>query len=903
MNASTMVPPVDARVPAAVPLPAISRPATGETLSVLTTTGSILLAKTWLPDGTIKPYDDAKNFKLRKVGVADIHSLHGVLLKLAGMSQSCVIRGGYIGDELALPIMRAETGWTENHVLRKELVFKDRALHSVMIDVDKFAPECGMDLDDPTPAIAEFIERHLPECFYDRSYHWQLSSSAGLAKNAGVLKVHLWFWLDTAYTSAELIAWRRLHKLVQVDEAVFRVVQPLYTANPVMGDGVVDPVTARNGLYEGVFGDSVPLVIDRTAQVGGTMMKKAASEELDTAVSNDPVAQVLYARGMVLSESARGRLHVQCPRQDLHTDGKTGATGCAYFPAFTNGYRQGNFKCMHAACEGASQHLFTQALGITVDGWTAPRETSAEGLESLPDEDDTFADVPTAPAPAKTPLRKPKVDIPEARHLCTDQANVQRLLRHFGKRLMVAGDRWYAWDGTRWVPDDTIPTRYAMSLSKIVAHEAIEWESKTAASGEEDEKNKAVAKALRAWSSKAEMRATIDAALALTKRVLSVDTDLLDRDPWLLNCISGTLDLRTGKLQAHDPNDYITKVCPVAYDPQAKCPTFDALLRRVFAEEDGSNPIGRYVLRWFGYCATGSTREQAFVVHFGGGGNGKSTILDLVAGVLGDYAGTAAPGLLVGGANDRHPTEIADLFGRRMVTAHESGDSGVLREDFVKQATGSDRIKARFMRADFFEFVPTHKLQLLTNYKPTIKGQDAGIWRRVQMLPYHVRFGTPEQVAGGEAQFLKDDTMSEKLAQERAGVLLRIVQGAAEWYREGLNPPDSVLAASGEYRKEQDRLLQFLNENCELGRDYTVQLTGTMNAGIYQVYKEWCKEGGFFALAKVRFLQEIERLVPGFKKEPVKVSIFGSKLRRDVTLITGVRLMQAAEGNDGDLFD
>jgi putative DNA primase/helicase len=541
--------------------------------------------------------------------------------------------------------------------------------------------------------------------------------------------------------------------------------------------------------------------------------------------------------------------------------------------------------------------LFKHAMD---HGWSMQRETSADGLEALPDEDDDpFSDSPTAGE--KSASKKPKVDIPEARHLCTDQANVQRLLRHFGKKLLVASDRWYVDDGVRWCPDDTVPTRYAMSLSKIIMQEALAWEKKKAASGEEDEKNKAIAKALRAWSAKAEMRSTIDAALALTKRVLTVDTDRLDSNPWLLNCLNGTVDLRTGKLQPHDPNDFITKVCPVAYRPDAECPAFDALLRRVFAEEEGPAPIGRYVMRWFGYCATASTREQVFVVHYGGGGNGKSTILDLIAGVLGDYAGTAAPGLLVGSANDRHPTEIADLFGRRMVTAHESGDSGVLREEFVKQATGGDRIKARFMRADFFEFVPTHKLQLLTNYKPTIKGQDAGIWRRVQMLPYLVRFGTPEQVASGEAQFLKDETMAEKLAQEREGVLLRIVQGAVEWYRDGLNPPDSVRVASSEYRKEQDRLLQFLNENCELGRDYTVNLTGGMNDGLYPAYTEWCKEGGYFPLSKSRFQQEIARLVPGFRTKPAKVTIFGR--RRDVVQITGVRLMQAAGGEDGDVFD
>lgn len=378
---------------AASPIPpqqaAQAETSTPDSLSILTASGPLLLAKTWLPGGDTKPYDDAKNFKLRKVDVSDIHGLHKVLQKLSGMRQSCIIRGGYIGDELAVPIMRSEEGWSEQHVLRKELVFKDRALHSVMIDVDKFKPAGGLVLTDPTPAIDEFIAQHLPECFYGRTYHWQLSSSAGLPKNEGVLKVHLWFWLDTAYTSAELIAWRRLQKLALVDEAVFRVVQPLYTANPIMTAGVSDPVAVRSGLCEGVFGDTVPLAIDTSAQAGGALAKKAASEELDTAIENDAVAQLLYSKGMVLSASARGRLYVQCPRQDLHTDGKTGATACAYFPAFTNGYRQGNFRCLHASCEGVPQHMFTEALGISVDGRVSPDDAARhfDNLDAVEGED------------------------------------------------------------------------------------------------------------------------------------------------------------------------------------------------------------------------------------------------------------------------------------------------------------------------------------------------------------------------------------------------------------------------------------------------------------------------------------------------------------------------------------
>jgi len=265
--------------------------------------------------------------------------------------------------------------------------------------------------------------------------------------------------------------------------------------------------------------------------------------------------------------------------------------------------------------------------------------------------------------------------------------------------------------------------------------------------------------------------------------------------------------------------------------------------------------------------------------------------MDTVSDVLGEYAGTAAPGLLVTGGGERHPTEIADLFGRRMVTAHETGEGGVLREDFVKQATGGDKIKARYMRADFFEFSPTHKIQMLTNHKPVIKGQDHGIWRRVVMLPYKARFGTAAEVADGTAKYLKVEDTAEKIKGEWQGVLAWIVAGAVDWHRNGLNPPDDVLAASGEYQREQDRVLHFLSENCEMGHDYSILLTDDFELGLFQIYELWCKESGFFALSKTKFVQEVERLVPRFKKQTVKVQTVSGR-RRDLLKLFGVRLMQ-----------
>lgn len=218
---------------------------------------------------------------------------------------------------------------------------------------------------------------------------------------------------------------------------------------------------------------------------------------------------------------------------------------------------------------------------------------------------------------------------------------------------------------------------------------------------------------------------------------------------------------------------------------------------------------------------------------------------------------------MVSTSKDKHPTEIADLFGRRMVTAHESGEGGYLREDFIKQATGGDKIKARFMRMDFFEFHPTHKLQLLTNHKPIIKGQDNGIWRRVLLVPYEARFASSEEVNAGRAHFVKDTKTAEYVKAELPGILAWIVKGAQAWYQDGLQEPDSVLAASKDYQTEQDRVQQFVNECCVTGKGKLGTLTGPF--GIYEAYRKWCLEGGIQAVSRRKLTQELERVVFHFR--------------------------------------
>lgn len=852
-----------------------------DNVTILSATGALFLVKTWRADGEVAPYDTAKNFTLVEKPVADIHALSQLLFSLERKQKSAVIRGRYVGDERAVPLMRDTKGWAgEGKVLRQEILFADEPHHWLCIDVDRYRPAADP-MTEPVEAIDEFVTRLLPECFHGRSYHWQMSNSAGHANHVGVLKAHLWFWLETPYNGPTLDAWAEGLPGSPVDRSLFRTVQLHYTGRPRFEDGVSDPLPERSGFVEGFFGDVVPLVLDVVeARVAGEG-RVTRSEMSRSAAMADPVGRMLFDKGMVRSVEDTGALNVVCPRQSEHSDEKTGPKSTFYYPRFTMGHSEGRFVCMHAHCRGVGQVAFLDALGFGVEQLfdEAAADFESVGGTCTGDEgvDDFFAE--------RVAVKRERV--PQAKHLTTDQANVQRMLSHFGARLIVANDRWYAWNGRRWVPDDSMVTRYALSLSKIVAGEAEVWRKKVAKDGNEKEKNEAVAEALSKWAVKCEMRATVDAAISLAKRVLVVDEALLDADPWLLNCANGTVDLRTGELKDHDPDNYITKLCPVPYEAGAKAEMFVAVLRKVTREEGGPDPVCRFLLRWFGYCATGSTREQKFLVHYGMGSNGKSTILDVVSEVLGDYSATAAPGLMVSTSKERHPTEIADLFGRRMVTAHESGEGGILREDFIKQATGGDKLKARYMRADFFEFSPTHKLQLLTNHKPVIKGQDAGIWRRVMMMHYRASFGTPEEVALGHAQYVKDTKIVAKVRQELPGVLALLVRGAVEWYRDGLNPPDYVLSASEDYKKEQDRVGQFIDECCDVSKDLQCFLTAPGHEGcLYPAYEFWCRESGFMPMSKNKFLAEVLRAVPGSSKSSVKRAAGGK--RRDLIQLQGL---------------
>jgi putative DNA primase/helicase len=345
------------------------------------------------------------------------------------------------------------------------------------------------------------------------------------------------------------------------------------------------------------------------------------------------------------------------------------------------------------------------------------------------------------------------------------------------------------------------------------------------------------------WALTSEAAPRINAMLDLARSepgipVLPVD---LDRDMWLFNCANGTLDLRTGELRQPRREDLLTKLSPTEYQPDAPCPNWLAFLDAIF---QGDEYLILFMQRLLGYCLTGDVREQILPILWGGGANGKSTLVNAVLTTMGpDYAMKAPPDLLMESRSDRHPTELANLFGKRLVVASETHQGRRLNEALVKDITGGEPIRARRMREDFWEFSPTHKVFLLTNHRPEVRGTDEGIWRRLRLVPFEVTFWNPDDPNNvGKVlppELCQDKALGDKLTAEAPGILAWMVSGCLGWRAEGLTLPEKVSAATTEYRQAEDILAQYIAECCLIGSAMKCKASD-----IYASYKRWSEAMG-----------------------------------------------------------
>lgn len=422
-----------------------------------------------------------------------------------------------------------------------------------------------------------------------------------------------------------------------------------------------------------------------------------------------------------------------------------------------------------------------------------------------------------------------------------DVGNGKRLVRHHGQdlRFVAKWRRWICWDGRLWSLDETGEVeRRAKAMAAAIYDEA----ATLAREGKTEAAESVAGHAKRSHSSRSILAAI---ACAASEPGITIRHDGLDANPWLLTVLNGTLDLKTGTLGPHRREDFNTKLAPVDFDPDATCPAFDKFLDELMLGRQG---LVAFLRRYFGYCLTADVSEQVLVVLHGGGSNGKSTLLDILRAVFGDYGMQASTDLLMAPSAgvERHSTELTDLFGMRLCVAIENEEGRQFAEARVKQLTGGDRVRARRMREDHWEFPPTWKLALATNHKPSIRGTDDAIWRRIRLVPFDVRAVDPtEETPQPPFTIARDAGLLDRLRQEKAGILAWLVRGCLEWQRNGLGTPEEVRAATRGYRDSEDVLHAFLEERCIVGKQYSVAASA-----VFDEYQSWAKASGEGSLTK-----------------------------------------------------
>ncbi len=394
---------------------------------------------------------------------------------------------------------------------------------------------------------------------------------------------------------------------------------------------------------------------------------------------------------------------------------------------------------------------------------------------------------------------------------CDDIGNGERLRVRHGRKMHWVKERgWLVWTGKVWEEDRGKVETWAKETARSIYAEA--------AACEDDNIAKEIAKHARATAYRGRREAMI--AACASEPGIPARPDEFDRNPWLLNVENGILDLTTGNLGPHDPKAKLTRMAGTYYDPAAPCPLWLSVLDTVFAKD---KDLIDFFQRDVGYSMTGSTIEQVLTFLYGTGANGKSTVTGALQDMLGNYAQKTRAETFLKKQGDQIPEDVARLAGVRFALAAEL-TGGHLNESLVKDLTGGDRLAARFLHQNTFEFQPVVKLWLYGNTKPTISETTEGIWRRVRLVPFAVVI--PEKD--------RDGKLPEKLRAELPGILAWAVRGCLAWQRDGLTAPDKVKDATKAYRDEQDDIGRFLAECC------TIQDGLSTTAGAaYDAYKKW----------------------------------------------------------------
>jgi putative DNA primase/helicase len=390
-----------------------------------------------------------------------------------------------------------------------------------------------------------------------------------------------------------------------------------------------------------------------------------------------------------------------------------------------------------------------------------------------------------------------------------------------GLRYVAKWSTWMCWDGTHWQFDDTLN---AFNRARVICREVAAGCNKLK---------------LRKELASAKTVAAVD-RLARSDRRLAATVDQWDADLWLLNTPDGVIDLRTGIMREHRAEDLITRITKVAPNKHAR-PLWHAFLDTVTG---GDKALQQYLQRVCGYALTGSTREHALFFLWGTGANGKGTFINAVTGVLADFHRIAPIETFIASHNERHPTDLAGLRGARLVTVNETEEGRRWAEAKIKMLTGGDLVSARFMRQDFFDYIPQFKLMIAGNHKPSLRTVDEAIRRRFNLIPFTVTI-PPEQ---------RDTQLGEKLRAEQPAILQWMIDGCLAWQKQGLAPPEAVTVATEAYLEAQDTFSDWFEECC--ARDANAWERAMT---LFASWKGWAERSGQYVGDAKMFRARLER--------------------------------------------
>jgi len=576
---------------------------------------------------------------------------------------------------------------------------------------------------------------------------------------------------------------------------------------------------------------------------------------------NLALLKALQTEGLWKEERARGLHEITCPWVHEHTasaDNGTAVFEAGYLDASTGEvYNLGGFRCHHGHGEDVVLRDVLDLLrnkGHDIPRLLPPRPDPTTEFSATPVPESELLALP-GPAPVSAWLASgPVFEEYEA----TDAANAERLSQLAGNRLRwhIDLNRWLYYTGSVWRVDDTgsgVRT-LALKVGEVIG---------SLAAKASREQMDGAAKVLLKWASASRQKGKVDAMVLMFQNWpgVSVRTKDFDQDPCLLGVGNGVVDLRTGRLLPSSEQTMVLNNTGVAYDPEARAPDWEPFLRAVFANADGSpdDALYGYVRLFLGYCLTGLRQPELFTIFHGDGGNGKSTMLEVLEKAMGDYARHVSPGMFeqptfAKNAGDASP-ELAVLPGARLVVTSESERGARLHMTLIKQLTG-DVITTRHLYGETFTFTPTFKVILCTNDLPIVTGTDQGTWRRLHPVPFDRRWKRPGDTMMPRGTPIADLELGRRLHQQLPGVLAWLVEASKDYLQLGSEalsvPPARVSDDVGTYRGDSD-VFGGWAEECLMVKE------GARGFSLYGSYRRWCMDNGIHPMSSPMWKKSMDK--------------------------------------------